>query len=40
MERMWNVIPAIIGPTGTICKSFRKYLAIGVKNTTSRTYGM
>jgi hypothetical protein len=31
IQRMWNVktsvIPAIIGPTGTISKSFRKYVS-------------
>ena len=31
IQRMWNVktkvIPVIIGPTGTISKSFRKYVS-------------
>jgi hypothetical protein len=31
IQRMWNVktrvIPVIIGATGTICKSFRKYVS-------------
>jgi hypothetical protein len=27
IQRMWMVIPVIIGATGTISKSFRKYLS-------------
>jgi len=27
IQRMWEVIPVIIGTTGTISKSFRKYVS-------------
>jgi len=40
MQRMWNVktkvIPVIIGATGTISKSFRKYVSNTPENMKSR----
>ena len=42
IQRMWTVktkvIPTIIGATGTISKSFRKYLSNIVESTKSRNY--
>ena len=42
IKRMWNVkakvIPVIIGTTGTISKSFRKYVSNIVGNMKSRNY--
>jgi len=42
IQRMWNVktkvIPVIIGATGTVSKSFRKYVSNIPGNTKSRNY--
>jgi stalled ribosome rescue protein Dom34 len=42
IQRMWNVKakvkPVIIGATGTISKSFRKYLSSNQESTISRNY--
>jgi len=42
IQRMWNVktkvIPVIIGATGTISKSFRKYVSNIPENMKSRNY--
>ena len=42
IQRMWNVktkvIPVIIGATGTISKSFRKYMSIYQEVMKSRNY--
>jgi len=42
IQRMWNVktevIPVIIGATGTISKLFRKYVSNILKNMKSRNY--